>query len=234
MPLSDLLKLSGIAIVIVGLAFRLRPTLVVVAAALVTGLASGLPLFGAAGKTGIVDMLGKGFADNRLMTLFIITLPAIGLAERYGLQQQSAVWIRRIHASTAGRLSALYQFFRVVVGALGLRLAGHASFVRPLILPMAIGATETDGVKPAEESIEKIKAATAASENYGNFYGQNLAPVQAGILLVYGVMRGLGYPVGLWDLVKYTVPVVAASLILGFIQFTLLDRGIRKDPKAAK
>jgi uncharacterized membrane protein len=228
MPLSDLFKLSGIAIVVVGFAFRLRPTLVVVAAALVTGLVSGLPFFSAAGKIGIVDMLGKGFADNRLMTLFIITLPAIGLAERYGLQQQSAVWIRRIRAATAGRLSSLYQLFRVVVGALGLRLGGHASFVRPLILPMAIGATDKDGSKPAGESIEKIKAATAASENYGNFYGQNLAPVQAGILLVYGVMKGLGYTVGLWDLVKYTVPVVAVSLILGFIQFALLDRGIRK------
>jgi uncharacterized membrane protein len=229
MALSDLLKLSGIAIVIVGLAFRLRPTLVVVTAAFVTGLASGLPLFSAAGKTGIIDMLGKGFADNRLMTLFIITLPAIGLAERYGLQQQSAVWIRRIHAATAGRLSALYQLFRVIVGALGLRLGGHASFVRPLILPMAIGATEADGVKATDPSVEKIKAAAAASENYGNFYGQNLAPVQAGILLVYGVMKGLGYNVGLWDLVKYTVPVVAASLLLGFIQFALLDRGLRRD-----
>ena len=228
MPLSDLLKLSGIAIVLVGLAFRLRPTLVVVAAAMVTGLAAGLPLFSTAGKTGIVDMLGKGFADNRLMTLFIITLPAIGLAERYGLQQQSAVWIRRIHAATAGRLSALYQLFRVVVGALGLRLGGHASFVRPLILPMAIGATEADGQRVTEQSEEKIKAATAASENYGNFYGQNLAPVQAGILLVYGVMKGLGYNVGLWDLVKYSVPVVAASLILGFIQFALLDRSLRR------
>jgi uncharacterized membrane protein len=234
MPLSDLLKLSGIAIVLIGLAFRLRPTLVVAAAALVTGLSSGLPLFTAAGKIGIVDMLGKGFADNRLMTLFIITLPAIGLAERYGLQQQSAVWIRRIHAATAGRLSALYQLFRVIVGALGLRLGGHASFVRPLILPMAIGATEADRGKATEASIEKIKAATAASENYGNFYGQNLAPVQAGILLVYGVMKGLGYDVSLWDLVKYTVPVVAASLILGFIQFALLDRGIHRDSKGAK
>jgi len=234
MPLSDLLKLSGIAIVLIGLAFRLRPTLVVVTAALVTGVASGLPLFSAAGKTGIVDMLGKGFADNRLMTLFIITLPAIGLAERYGLQQQSAVWIRRIHAATAGRLSALYQLFRVVVGALGLRLGGHASFVRPLILPMAIGATEAKGGKAPEQSIERIKAAAAASENYGNFYGQNLAPVQAGILLVYGVMKGLGYTVSLWELVKYTVPVVAVSLVLGFIQFELLDRGIRRGSKESQ
>jgi uncharacterized membrane protein len=234
MVLADLLKLSGIAIVLIGLAFRLRPTLVVVAAALVTGVASGLPLFTAAGKTGIIDMLGKGFADNRLMTLFIITLPAIGLAERYGLQQQSAVWIRRIHAATAGRLSALYQLFRVVVGALGLRLGGHASFVRPLILPMAIGATEAKNGKASEQSIEKIKAAAAASENYGNFYGQNLAPVQAGILLVYGVMKGLGYDVSLWDLVKYTVPVVGFSLVLGFIQFALLDRGLRRESKRAQ
>ncbi|HLQ77643.1 MAG TPA: DUF969 domain-containing protein [Terriglobia bacterium] len=231
---SDLLKLSGIAIVVIGLAFRLRPTLVVVTAAIVTGVVSGLPLFTHAGKTGIVDMLGKGFADNRLMTLFILTLPAIGMAERYGLQEQSAVWIRRIHAATAGRLSALYQLFRVIVGALGLRLGGHASFVRPLILPMAIGAAEAQGGKVSERSIEEIKAAAAASENYGNFYGQNLAPVQAGILLVYGVMQGLGYSVSLWDLVMYTVPVVAASLVLGFIQFSLLDRGIRRGSKVTQ
>jgi len=231
MTVSDLLKLSGIAIVVVGLAFRLRPTLVVVIAALVTGVAAGLPFFGTGGKTGIVDMLGKGFADNRLMTLFIITLPAIGLAERYGLQQQSAVWIRRIHAATAGRLLGLYQLFRVVVGALGLRLGGHASFVRPLLLPMAIGATEARIGKASEQSIEKIKAAAAASENYGNFYGQNLAVVQAGILLVYGIMKDLGYPVSLWDLVKFTAPVVAVSLVLGFIQFAVLDRGMRKGSK---
>src|SRR5215218_3335433 len=114
MPLSDLFKLSGIAIVVVGFAFRLRPTLVVVAAALVTGLVSGLPFFSAAGKTGVVDILGKGFADNRLMTLFIITLPAIGLAERYGLQQQSARFIRRVSAATVGRLLITYQLFRVL------------------------------------------------------------------------------------------------------------------------
>jgi uncharacterized membrane protein len=98
---------------------------------------------------------------------------------------------------------------------------------------MAIGASEAGG-KVTEQSIERIKAATAASENYGNFYGQNLAPVQAGILLVYGVMKGLGYAVSLWDLVKYTVPVVAVSLILGFIQFALLDRSIRKESKGAE
>src|SRR5256885_13232084 len=41
---GELWKLSGIVIVVVGLALRLRTTLVVVTAALVTGLVAGLPL----------------------------------------------------------------------------------------------------------------------------------------------------------------------------------------------
>ena len=83
MHLTDLLRLSGIAIVAIGLALRLRPTLVVVTAALVTGISAGLPLFTDGAQVGLLDMLGKGFADNRVMTLFIITLPAIGLLISY-------------------------------------------------------------------------------------------------------------------------------------------------------
>jgi uncharacterized membrane protein len=226
--MSDLLPLSGVAIVVIGLALRLRTTLVVASAGIVTGLAAELPLFTREGQAGIIDMLGKAFADNRLMTLFVITLPAIGLAERYGLQQRSAMWIRRIRAASAGRLAAVYQLFRVVNGALGIRIGGHASFVRPLLLPMSLGAAHAKLGDLPEETTEKIKAANAAAENYGNFYGQNLSPIQAGILLVYGVMQGLGVTVGVWSLVKFTIPVVVASVVLGFIQFSWLDRRIER------
>lgn len=44
MNFPDWLKLLGIAAVVVGLALKLRTTLVVVAAALVTWLLAGLPL----------------------------------------------------------------------------------------------------------------------------------------------------------------------------------------------
>ena len=238
MNLQDLLKLTGIGLVVVGLFLRWRTTVVVVAAALVTGLFAGLPLFSDTGifhslpyltkpgKTGIVDLLGKAFADNRLMTLFILTLPAIGLAEKYGLQEQSANLIRRIRAATVGRLQIVYQLFRILHGVLGIRLNGHPSFVRPLVYPMSIGAAQAkagvDELPVAKE--ERIKAANAAAENYGNFYGQNLSPVQAGILLVFGVMQGLGVSVGVWDLVWYTIPVVVASIVFGAVQFWWLDR----------
>jgi len=262
----DLLKLIGVVIIVAGIALRLRTTLVVVVAALATGLVAGLPLFShegffqsipyltKPGQAGIVNTLGKAFADNRLMTLFIITLPAIGLAERFGLQGRSAALIRRIRAATVGRLQIVYQLFRVLHGLMGIRLNGHPSFVRPLIFPMALGAAQaagstpravasgvpdehpaTDnslaadrGADPPARIVERIKAASAAAENYGNFYGQNLSPVQAGILLVYGVMQGLGFTIGLWDLVRYTVPVVAASLVFAVAQFTWLDHWLER------
>ncbi|HEX5707800.1 MAG TPA: DUF969 family protein [Pyrinomonadaceae bacterium] len=245
MELTELFKLAGIVIVVAGLALRLRPTLVVVTAGVVTGLIAGLPLLSSEGvvsglpyltregQEGIVNMLGRAFTENRLMTLFIITLPAVGLAERYGLQEQSARLIRRISAATVGRLLVVYQLFRVTMGALGIRLLGHPAFVRPLVFPMSLGAAEAEaGVTDVEKlpvrEVERIKAADAASENYGNFYGQNLSPVQAGILLVYGTMKGLGYEVSVWRLVLFTVPIVVYSIVIAALQFHLLDRAQRR------
>src|SRR5262245_48742528 len=175
-------------------------------------------------------MLGKAFADNRLMTLFIITLLAIGLVELYGLQEQSANLIRKVRAATVGRLQIVYQLFRVLHGSMGIRLNGHPAFVRPLVFPMSAGAAQASDT----DSIEKIKAANAAAENYGNFYGQNLSPAQAGVLLVFGVMQGLGLTVSVWDLVMYTSPIVVASIILAVIQFIRLDRALGKTAEAKR
>ena len=239
-------KLFGILIVLVGLALKVRTTLVVVTAALVTGLLAGLPLFSSegvfenlpyltrSGQEGIINMLGRAFADFRLMTLFIITLPAIGLAERYGLQEQSARLIRRVRVATVGRLQIVYQLFRVLHGILGIRLNGHPPFVRPLILPMSVAAAEAEASVDSPDDlptarVEEIKAAAAASENYGNFYGQNLSPVQSGILLVFATMGGLGYAISVWSLVLFAIPITTISVVLGVIQFLLLDRRYRTE-----
>ena len=245
MHVPELFKLAGIVIVVLGLALRLRTTLVVVTAGLVTGIIAGLPLFSSEsffphipfltkpGQEGIINMLGRAFADNRLMILFIITLPAIGLAERYGLQEQAARFVRRMKAATVGRLLIVYQLFRVLMGILGIRLSGHPAFVRPLVFPMSLGAAEAiASAKSVEtlpsEEVEKIKAANAASENYGNFYGQNLSPVLPGVLLVYGVMKGLGYAVDVWRIVLFAIPIASLSIILGALQFWFLDMRERR------
>ena len=245
MQIPEIFKLAGIVIVIIGLAFRLRTTLVVLTAGLVTGVIAGLPLLTSEsyflnlplvtkpGQEGIINMLGRAFADNRLMILFMITLPAIGLAEHYGLQEQAARFIRRLKAATVGRLLLVYQLFRVLMGILGIRLSGHPAFVRPLVFPMSMGAAEAIASTTTVESlpsaeIEKIKAGNAASENYGNFYGQNLSPVLPGVLLVYGVMKGLGYTVSVWRVVFFAIPIVSLSVILAAVQFWLLDMRERR------
>jgi len=239
MHLPEWTKLAGILLVLIGFALRLKPTLVVVAAALLTGLLAHLPLFTTHGSSeGIINMLGRAFAANRLMTLFIITLPAVALSERFGLQRQAAHLIQKFRAATPAALLILYQLFRVAMGALGLRLNGHPTFVRPLIYPMTKAAAESqtnDGLAASAASnlpssaIEKLKSAAAAAENYGNFYGQNLSPVQPGILLVFTTLNTLGYNVSVWRLVLYALPIATLSITLGAAQFWLLNRRLMKE-----
>jgi uncharacterized membrane protein len=230
MHFPDWFKLAGILLVVIGFALRLKPTLVVVAAAMLTGVLAGIPLFSNAAthNEGIINMLGRAFTENRLMTLFIITLPAIGLSERFGLQRQSARLIQRFRAATAGRLLIAYQMFRVAMGAMGLRLNGQPTFVRPLVYPMALGAAEAGTEVLADRDLERVKAASAAAENYGNFYGQNLSPVQPGILLVFGALKAQGYNVSVWRLVLFALPIAILSVILGAMQFYLFGRRFRR------
>src|SRR5262249_21948501 len=200
------------------------------------GIFEGVPYLTRSGQEGIIDMLGRAFTENRLITLFIITLPAIGLAERFGLQEQAAAVIRRVRAATVGRLQMVYQLFRVLTGILGLRLNGHAAFVRPLIYPMSIGAAEaTTGVESEAELddrlVERIKAANAAGENYGNFYGQNLSPVQAGIFFLFTPMSGIGVTPNLLWLVLFCISIASLLVFFGIFLFFVFDRPL--PPKAA-
>lgn len=243
--LPEWFKLAGLLVVGVGLALRLKPTLVVVAAALLTGVLAGIPLFSEfnwsrripalaaltrPGREGVIDMIGRAFAEYRYMTLFLLTLPAVALSERFGLQRRAARLLGNVRAATAGRLLIVYQVFRVLMGILGLRVNGHPTFVRPLVYPMALGAAASGGdVKDVPEATaEEIKAASAAAENYGNFYGQNLSPVQPGILLVFGVLKGLGYTVSVWRLVLFAIPIAVLSVVVGAAQFWLMDRRHRR------
>ena len=189
----------------------MKTTVIVLIMAVAAGLLTGMP------PGELLDLLGKSFTENRLITLFLLTLPVVGLSERHGLQQLAARWVAGLRHLKPHVVLILYQLFRVSHGLLGLRLNGHPTFVRPLVAPMVLEAGR-------DEEPERLKAASAASENYGNFYGQNLSPVQPGVLLVFGVLTSLGFQVSLWRLVAYTVPVVLLSLLFGALQFVRVDR----------
>ena len=82
--------LLGIALVVIGFALRFNPLLVVVGAALATGLLAGLDF------VAVVEALGKAFNDNRYISVTWIILPVIGLLERYGLQQRARAVIESL------------------------------------------------------------------------------------------------------------------------------------------
>jgi len=221
----EYLKLLGLVVVIAGMALRLNAALVVTVAGILTGLIAGFPIVGDAARPGILDLLGKSFVDARLMLLFLLILPAVGLMEDEGMKERARDLVAGLRSATAGRLLFLYQLIREIGGGLGIRLGGHESMVRPLLYPMALGMAKRDSPSPVDE--DRIKAACSAADNYGNFFGQNLFPAAPGILLIQQVTLNLGYRTDLVSLALWSVPIAGMALILGLAQFARLDRRLK-------
>lgn len=220
------LKLIGILIIILGFLFKIDTIAVILIAAVVTGIVSGLDFYS------ILETLGKAFVDNRLVTLFILTLPMVGLIERFGLKKQASNMIGKVKRVTSGRLMTIYLLIREIAGVASIRIGGHPQFVRPLINPMVQGALKTrynlkdDEVDEAD--IEKIKAQTSAMENYGNFFGQNLFVGAAGVLLMVGTFQSLGIKVDAIELVLASVPIALIVLVLVWLNNIRFDKYLDK------
>ena len=155
-----MIKLIGILLVAVGFLFRLNTLLVVMVAGIVTGMVSGLSFYD------VISMFGKFFIENRYMSMpIILTLPVIGILERYGLKERAEALITKSKGATTGRVLMSYFTIRESSAALGLNIGGHAQTVRPLVAPMAEGAAQGKYGKLPEKLREKIKANAAAAEN---------------------------------------------------------------------
>lgn len=217
-----MIKLIGILIIIVGFILKMDTIAVVVVAGVTTGLVSGIPF------NDIVTILGKAFVENRYMSLFIISLPVIGMLERFGLRERAAQLIGKIKSATFGRLVSAYLVIRTFAAMFSIRIGGHVQFIRPLILPMSKGAFDNKYGKIEEKDEETIKGLNAAVENYGNFYGQNFFVAAGGVLLIVGVLKELNYTVEAVDIAKASLPIAIIIMVVGTIQFLYHDRKFDK------
>ncbi|WP_038084690.1 DUF969 domain-containing protein [Tumebacillus flagellatus] len=223
-----MLTLIGIAIVIIGFALRFNPLLVVTVAGLATGLAGHLSI------QKILTTFGDAFVTNRYMSLFILTLPVIGLLERYGLKEQSQALIRKVKAATTGRILFLYLLIRELAAALGLTsLGGHAQMVRPLIAPMAEGAAETKFGALNDRVREKIKAHAAAVDNVGLFFGEDIFIAIGAILLMKGFFDQNGIHLEPLDMAVWGIPTAVCAFLIHGVRVILLDRKIERELAAA-
>jgi uncharacterized membrane protein len=237
------LRLIGVAVVIVGFALRLRVTVVVLTAGIATGLVAQYLDSGGFGPgvqatldkvygdlRVVLATLGKAFVNGRVITLVVLALPALGLLERYGLQEKCRDVIRRIGAATTGRLMLIYHLFRTAVVAAGVRISGHVIFTRPLVVPMALPAARLEEASEgqAADDVDRVKGVASASENYANFFGQNLFFGSPGVALVVKNLADNGHVVSALLVAKLAIPVALASLLLASVQYALLDRWLRR------
>ena len=216
------MELIGILIIIAGFTMKLDTIAVVVTAGIATGLVADMSI------TDILRTLGEGFMANRATCLFMLTVPIIGLCERYGLKAKAVTLIKKAKGLSTGILLSGYTFIREATIGMGVTLGGHPQFVRPLVSPMAEGAAIAKYGNLDEKDIDKVKAYSAASDNIGNFFGQNMFMANSGILLIASTLEGLGMNVDTLQLAKVAIPVGVIALVLWIVQTILLDRKLKK------
>ena len=203
--------LIGIFVVIVGFALKLDSIAVIIISALTTGFAAHMDI------TEILSILGKTFVNQRLITIFILTLPIIGISERYGLKEKAVELIKNIKNLSTGKLLTLYCLIRQIAGAMSLRISGHPQFA---------AISKYGEIDKKYE--DKIKAAAASMDNYGNFYGQNLFLASSGVLLISNTLSDLGYATTGLEIAKASVPVAVIAFILVIIQNIILDKQLER------
>ena len=218
--------LIGILLVVAGFALRMNPMLVVTGSAIITGLIAGMDLHE------VISTFGKAFNDNRIIAIVWIVLPVIGLLERFGLQQRAASLIRGLKGATTGRLLILYLAYRQLTAAIGLHsTAGHPQTVRPLVAPMALAAAEKQHGELTEAEAETVKAYSAATDNVGLFFGEDIFFAIGSIVLIQQTLVTYGYNLAPLQLALWAIPSAILAFLIHGARLLLLDRKLARHPR---
>ncbi|BAK68354.1 conserved hypothetical protein [Sphingobium sp. SYK-6] len=213
--------LLGIAVIVVGFMLRFNPLLVIMVSALVTGLAAGLD------PVAIVSAFGKAFNETRYVSIIWIVLPVIGLLEAYGLQERAKALIGGLRGATVGKLLTGYLLLRQATAAIGLTsVAGHPQTVRPLVAPMAQAAAEAQAGDLPEEMREEIKGWSAATDNVGLFFGEDIFLAIGSILLIVGLLDQYGIHVQPLQLSLWAIPTAISAFLIHGFRLWRLDRRV--------
>jgi uncharacterized membrane protein len=228
----NLWPLLGIAVVVAGFLIRANPVLVVVAACGVTGAAAAMaPLQ-------ILETLGNAFVKTRnLPLILLLPLAAIGLLERFGLKEYAQSRIARVQSATAGRLLTVYLLAREIAAAFGLTsLGGHPNMVRPLVAPMAEAAAETavrrEGGALGEPLRLRIRAMSAATDNVGLFFGEDIFVAFGAIVLMQTILRAEGLEVDPLHMALWGIPTAVTAFLVHAWNLRRLDARIRRESRA--
>ena len=221
----SLWPLIGVAVIIAGFLLRFNPMLVVIITAVVTAVAAGFPV------QKILATIGTGFVKTRNLPLIILLpLSVIGLLERHGLRQHAQEWIGRIRSATAGRLLIVYLAARQLTAAMGLTsLGGHPQMVRPLLAPMAEGATEARYGALPEATRYKLRAYAAATDNVGLFFGEDMFVAFGAIVLMTTFLHEAGIDVEPIRVALWGIPTAVCAFLIHAWRLRRLDKALARE-----
>ena len=211
--------LLGIALVVIGFALRLNPLLVVAVAAIVDRPAR---------RHAVPE--GARHARARLQRE---PLRLDDLHRPAGDRPARALWpaaagagvIGKMRGATTGRLLIVYLGFRQIFAALGLTsVAGHAQTVRPLVAPMAVAAAEKQHGQLDEATAERVKAMSAATDNIGLFFGEDIFLAIASILLIQGSLASFGIQLTPFQLSVWAIPSAICAFVIHGSRLLWMDR----------
>ncbi len=216
--------LLGIAVVVAGFVLRFNPVLVVVVAGLTSGLLAGITL------PDLLALLGTSFVDNRALLMFLLTLPAIGLLEHYGLREGARDWIASFRGLTLARFQIAYLAIRQLTSMVGLtHVAGPAQTVRPLVAPMSEAAAERTLGPLTEGEREQVRASAAATDNIGLFFGEDVFVAIGAVLLIQGFYARNGIELEPLAIALWALPTALFAFVIHAIRLRLLQRRLERE-----
>ncbi len=223
--------LLGVAVVVAGFALRRNSVLVVVIAGVVSGVASGMNV------GDLLALLGTSFISNRVLLLFVLTLPVIGLVERHGLRERAQAWILGFRKLSLARLLVVYLALRQIFSMFGLiDIAGHAQTVRPLIAPMSESAAERNATLDAPARM-RVRALAAATDNIGRFFGEDVFLAFGAVLLIQRFFENQGIHLEPFAIALWALPTAIAAFVIHSLRIVWVQRELSQaaaDTGAAK
>ncbi|KRG69202.1 DUF969 domain-containing protein [Pseudoxanthomonas dokdonensis] len=215
--------LLGIAVVVLGFVLRYNPVLVVVVAGLVSGTAAGIPW------PDLLALLGTSFIENRTLLLFLLTLPAIGLLEHYGLRERARDWIISFRGLTLSRFQIAYLAIRQLTSMIGLtHVAGPAQTVRPLVAPMSEAAAERTLGPLTDDEIQQVRANAAAADNVGLFFGEDVFVAIGAVLLIQGFYARNGIVLEPLAIALWALPTAIAAFVIHALRLKYVQRKLER------
>ena len=225
----NLWPLAGIAAIIIGFLLRFNPVLVVIVSGIITGLTAHMPV------SDILEKLGAGFLNTRnLPLILLLPLVVIGLLERHGLKERAQAWIAQIKSATAGRLLIIYLLARELTAAMGLTsLGGHPQMVRPMLAPMAEGATENRYGELSPEVRHRLRAMAAATDNVGLFFGEDIFVAFGAIIFMHNFMlESAGIQTDPLQIAVWGIPTAVCAFLIHAFRLHRLDKTLAAELSA--